>query len=360
MNRRRVIVAVAATGAVAVAAPAIAFWNLTSGSGNATFPAASLANPSTVGTMQTGPRALNVTWTSPSNPSGTVYVVKRTTDGSTICSVAAASPCADNSPLPGITNTYSIQAQLPSPSTWVAAGTPPTTTSGVMPDIFSVTSSTASPTAGASFNLTLTAQKWSTVSSALVTDTSYPASPHTIVFTGPSSSPAPISQAPTYTTSATFTSGVASGLATTLFKAESIAVTATEGSGNIAVSGTSPPLAVGGASPALIFSTSCSGFDTKKTGGQTNGRTTVTISRGTDRYANTVSDPNAASAITITLSGAPNGSWSPAGPVNLSGGVTTTGNETWTNSSSPGVPTAPTASATNYVSASCSYTTTNN
>ena len=88
-------------------------------------------------------------------------------------------------------------------------------------------------TAGVAFNETLTARdQWSNVA------TSYTGS-NVVAFTGPSSSPAPSSTAPSYPGSVTFAAGVGTA-SITLFKAESTTLTATQGpisgvSGNFTV-----------------------------------------------------------------------------------------------------------------------------
>jgi len=161
------------------------------------------------------------------------------------------------------------------------------------------------------------------------------------------------------TTSATVASGVASFANLVVNTSGSYTLTAAPVSiTGVTTAVDSNAFTVNPAAPALTFSVPCSSFDTKKLAGS-NGKTTVTIRRGTDQYGNTVTDPNAGNSIQITL-GAGTGSagtWSPSGPITLSGGATATGNEIWSNPGSSGLSANPTASAPDYVSASCSYTT---
>jgi hypothetical protein len=212
---------------------------------------------------------------------------------------------------------------------------------------FLVSPSTSSPTAGSAFTVTLTAQD-----AGGNTVVGYTGS-RTINWTGPTASPN--GTTPTLpVTTVNFVNGVSTTtLSATLFAAGSNALTATSAgvAGSTSLNVLPGPL-------GLSFSKPCSAFDTKKGSGMSNGKTTVTIQRGTDRYANPVADPGAGNPVVVTLGGS-NGTWSPAGPVTLPGGTTTTGNETWTNANSATSTATPTASAPGYASASCSYTITN-
>ncbi len=98
----------------------------------------------------------------------------------------------------------------------------------------------ASATAGSATLWTITAK---TVTGA--TDTTY-AGTKTVTFSGPGTSP--IGTGPSYPGSVTFTAGVASPVSITLFKAESIALTATQGS----IAGTSTTVTVSAATPTKL------------------------------------------------------------------------------------------------------------
>jgi hypothetical protein len=168
-----------------------------------------------------------------------------------------------------------------------------------------------------------------------------------ITFSGPANSP--FGNAPSYPATVAFTNGAGTVGANsiTLFKAASSALTATDSTP--AITGTTTAtFSVSAATQALVFGTACSSFDDKK-----NRATPTTITRGTDAYGNTVA---VSGTPTVTLSGS-NGSWS-ATVSFANGTATATGSVNWTNVNTAGVTASPTASATGFVAASCSYTTT--
>lgn len=114
--KRPVAVLVAAFALVGVASPALAGW-ANSGTGTGQVSARSL-NPATdLGTSAGSPShtAINVTFTTGANPSGTTYVVTRNKqkNGTLVSEVACtvtASPCVDSNLASSTTFTYTIKA----------------------------------------------------------------------------------------------------------------------------------------------------------------------------------------------------------------------------------------------------------
>jgi prepilin-type N-terminal cleavage/methylation domain-containing protein len=182
----------------------------------------------------------------------------------------------------------------------------------------------ASPTAGTSFTVTLTAQL-----SGGGTDTTYGGT-RTITFSGPSSSPS--GSAPVYPANVSFTNGV--GTATiTLYNAASTTLNATDGTKT-----GSATFTVGAGTPAkLVWNVSSytgtlsSGCTTSCTwtGGK-NASLTTALSV-LDAFGNAVS--NLGASKTVTLTNTNSGSWSPTSlTLPAAGAATTTGSATYTSS----------------------------
>jgi prepilin-type N-terminal cleavage/methylation domain-containing protein len=181
----------------------------------------------------------------------------------------------------------------------------------------------ASPTAGSSFTVTLTAQ--------LVgggTDTTYGGT-RTITFSGPSNSP--FGSAPVYPANVTFTNGV--GTATiTLYNAASTTLSATDGTKT-----GSSTFTVGTGTPAKLVwnvtahtGTVAAGCTTSCiwTGAGNGGTFTATLSV-TDGFGNPVSNLGASQTVTLAHTNA--GSWSPTTlTLPAAGAATTTGTATYT------------------------------
>lgn len=185
-------------------------------------------------------------------------------------------------------------------------------------------------TAGQSFSLTITASNDGTT-----TDTSYDGD-KTLTFSGPGSSPG--GQSPSYPATVHFTSGV--GTATlTLFKAETVNLTTSDGTRSNVTSVTVAP-----GSTSLSFS-AC-GSNTKK-----NKSWSATINRQ-DNYGNAGS---AVTNVTLTKSSGTLSTTSVSVPANS----TSSGSFTYTNPNNNNIVVTITASASGHSDATCSYTTTN-
>jgi Fibronectin type III domain len=329
------------------AVPTAAFASFGAGKTNAgnSISAASIAPVTGVTATVQSSTSIKISWHTPTQTVDNVsYEVLDTTNSTNVCTAPVTPSCTDTGVLPGQTYSFTVRAFVSSTS-W----TNDVTTSATTPDVYALSPTTAQ-TAGSPFTLTVTAKKaTSPTNGTLIADTSYAGT--SISFSGPSSSPN--GTAPTYngSTSTSATVSFAAGQATVavaLYNAASTTLTATTGSGGTAVIGTDT-FTVNNAGILLSFSGGCSSFTTKKNTGST-----VTISRATtDQYGN--ADPNAGNTVSLALSGN-NGSWNPAGPVNLAG--TTSGNETWKNINTSGVSATPTASAAGYTAVSCTYNTT--
>ena len=102
---------------------------------------------------------------------------------------------------------------------------------------------------------------------------------------------------------------------------------------------------INAATPALSFGTSCASFDLRKNKG-----TATTVTRGFDSFGNAVT---VSGTPTVTLSGG-NGSWNTTVSF-ASGSATATNSATWTNVNTSGLTATPTAAASGFVSASCSF-----
>jgi hypothetical protein len=212
---------------------------------------------------------------------------------------------------------------------------------------FSVTSSTATPTAGVAFTVNIQAKIGAN------NDNSYSGT-KCLTFSGPAASPN--NTAPAYPaqgsctagkSSVTFANGLASAVPITLYRATVAAVTLTITDG--VRTGTANETVK--ANIALSF-TACPA--TKK-----NKSNTLTVTRATtDTYGN--ADSNAGSAITVSLSSATTGSFTPTS-VTIAANATVSGTTSYTTPNTDGVNETITAHTTTagYADGACSFTTTN-
>jgi len=146
-------------------------------------------------------------------------------------------------------------------------------------------SATSPQTAGAAFNVTITAKANGS------TNTNYTGS-QAMSFSGPSN--APNGTAPTYPANVTFTSGVGTA-SITLFKAQTTTITATSGN----LSGTSGAVGVNSAGVALSYNRTCPTTITK------NASTTFTILVPNDAYGNSFTSTSGI-GVGLTLSNTTN------------------------------------------------------
>ena len=179
----------------------------------------------------------------------------------------------------------------------------------------------ASPTAGSSFTVTLTAQL-----SGGGTDTTYGGT-RTITFSGPASSP--FGNAPVYPANVTFTNGV--GTATiTLYNAASTTLNATDGTKT-----GSTTFTVGtGSAAALVWNVSAnsgtlsSGCSTSCTWTGAGSRGTLTAAVGVDdAFGNPISNLGSGHSVTFA---ATSGSWGSSPLALPSSGAATTSSDTFT------------------------------
>lgn len=212
-----------AVAAIATGTAAVAYW-ATTGAGSATALVATLAAPTSVSASPSG-STVDVAWTGPGGPGGGSvdgYYLQRSTGapGGTCASSptsllpAASTSCADTGVAAG-SYAYTVVAVFRS---WTSsASSAPATVSATLHH-FSV-QGPASATAGAAFNVTVTAQDASNA-----TMTTYSGS-QSLSWTGPGS--APNGSTPTYPSSVSFTNGVGTA-SVTLVKGETVALTATQ------------------------------------------------------------------------------------------------------------------------------------
>ena len=226
--------------------------------------------------------SLVISWTAPSAgapPSG--YTVTRNgaavPSGSGCFGTIAATSCTDTGLTTNSTYTYTVTAVLGSYWTSPASSSFQGTAAG---DSFSI-ANPGTETAGASFNVTITAKL-----AGGTTDTSYSGT-KSIVFSGPSNSPN--ATAPTYPSTVSFTSGV--GVASIILPdAQSTTLTATQS----AVTGSTTSFSVNAANIALSFSPSS--YSLQLQGDQ---YSYDVVRASTDSYGN--ADPNATSSLTVNL-----------------------------------------------------------
>jgi len=340
-KKRGAVVATAAAADVAVAVPAWAYLTLTSNSDNATFTARSLVAPTAATATVVSSSSVNLAWSAASQLTGATYVVTNTVDNHVACTVTATS-CSDTAALPGVVNTYSAKATLPS-STWASASTT-FQTAAATPIRFLLTTPTnaaiGTQTAGTSFAIRVTAQKWT--GSAIGTDTSYfgsGGSAKTLAWSGLSTSPD--GTAPTYpATSVSFTAGVSTtALNATAFDAEAATLSVSEGTRSGSASFT-----VNAATAELRFngtSTACGSATTITT-------LTGKISRDLDVYGNTATFSGTA---TVALGPTNKGSFSPTSVSFANNGAKDTNTFTYTPSGNGNV--TLTATSAGYITGNC-------
>lgn len=237
-SRLRIVVSTALALAAPAAPAAWAYFTAT-GSGTASAAVGTLAPPTGVSGAPTA-STVAVSWTGTAAPGGGAvdgYHVQRF-QGATPSPACGTSPtsltsgtatgCSDTSVAPG-TYTYKVTAVFRSWTAQSAASAPVVVSASTVHHF--LVSAPASATAGTAFNVTVTAQD---VSNNTVTGY---AGAKTLVWSGPAN--APSGAAPTYPANVTFTAGTGTA-SVTLRKAETVAITATEG----AASGTSANVVV--------------------------------------------------------------------------------------------------------------------
>ncbi|HEV2891897.1 MAG TPA: hypothetical protein VGX28_16105 [Frankiaceae bacterium] len=302
-KRRGAVVATAAVAAVAAGTAAWAFYALSSNTDNATFTARSLAAPTGGTATVVSATSVTVSWTAPAAATqlaGAQYAVTNTVDGHAVCTVSG-STCSDTTAIPGVLNTYSVKAVLPS-SSWASAAVSPSATP---PPVFAVTNAAggalSTQVAGTQFQVKVTAMK----GSPLAADTTYSGA-RSVTFSGPSAAPngtAPLVNGVAVGTASnvTFASGAATVNATLYRRETAVALTATTGAGATAVTGTSATFAVNAAGRTNLFFTSssidCSGGSvtvTRNTAGAWTSKVSVS-----DLYGNVVANT---AAVTVSSS----------------------------------------------------------
>jgi hypothetical protein len=218
---RRGATAVAALAACAVAGigTAAAYWSAGTVTTTATATAATLKTPATPAVASTSATSLTVSGSLPTGQlPGTAYTLKRGT--TTICQ-PTSSPwsCTDTGLTQGTAYSYTLTAALGS---WTATSAPGTgSTQCATAPVFVVSTSTATPTVGTPFSITITRRACDGS-----TDTSFTGS-QPVTITGLSTSPS--GKAPQVPSTVTFTAGVATGVNLTAYTAETTAVTVTQG-----------------------------------------------------------------------------------------------------------------------------------
>jgi hypothetical protein len=341
-KKRGAVVATAAAAAVAVAVPAWAYLTLTSNSDTATLTARSLVAPTSPTATPVSSTSVNLAWSAASQITGAQYVVTNTLDNHVACTVTTTS-CTDSAALPGVANTYSAKALLPS-STWASAAT--TFSSAATPIRFSVTTFGGAPigtqTAGAQFNVKVTAQKWN--GNAIATDSTYTGS-KTVVWSGLAASPngtPPIYPTTTlsFGTGATAGTTTASTLNVTPFAAGAATLTVTEGPRN-----GSATFTVNAATPELRFTGTSSACGSATTITSLTGK----ISRDLDIYGNAATFSGTP---TVALGPTNRGSYSPTSVSFATGTAKDSGTFTYTATGNGNV--TLTATSTGYVAGSCS------
>lgn len=258
--RRPVTLVAATVGVLAVAVPAWAYYALTSNTVQRAYTAATLSAAVTPAATASSATAVAVSWSLPaSQVPGASYVVTRTTDSLAVCTVAATvTSCADpNAVAPGTTYSYAVKTTLPGTS-WE---TPATAFQTTTPHVYAI-DTIATQTAGTPFTVTVKAMK----GSPLAVDTAYIGS-KSVTFTGPAASPggnaASINGvAPGTAANVTFVLGSATVPATLTKKDTAATITATTGSGAMAVAGTSNAFAVNAGTGTRLAFTSVTGLGT--------------------------------------------------------------------------------------------------
>ena len=243
MTRHALVGLTAAAVILLSAGPAWSLWS-TVGSGTATGTATALTQPAAPSASGQSATSVAVNGPLPATQlPGTTYDIVR--NGSAVVCSPTASPyaCSDTGLTASTTYSYAVVAKLGAWRSTSPAGTGTTLCGG--PDTFVVGAPTQ-VTAGAAFTVTLTAKACNGS-----TDTAF-AGAKTLALSGLATSPS--GQVPTYPTTATFTSGVAT-VSVTAFDAEAPTLTATSG----VVTGTDPLTVVAGAPNSLSFNGATNG-----------------------------------------------------------------------------------------------------
>ena len=282
--------------AVAFAAsPAWAYLNATSSTVSPSATASTMTAPTSVTVTSIGGTA-TLSWTPPTTPSGATfnYTVARSGGSGAIAGSCATgvstTTCQDTAATAGQTYTWTVTAHLgnwSSPTGSVAA-----TAAGSLNKF--VVSNPGNQTAGTGFSAMVTAED-----SLGDTVTGY-SGPQSVVWSGPSKSPAPSNTAPTYPSSVTIANGLGTANITLYDATTGVSLTATQG----ATTGTSGTFNVG-VGPLNAFTLSNPGPVTAGVG------FTETVT-AVDAWDNTVA----------SYSGAKTLSWS--GPTNSPNGTSPT------------------------------------
>ncbi len=241
---KRSVAALVAAVIVLGAQAAFAAW-LPGATGTGSSGARSIGAPTAVTATALTSSTIRLNWTAPAGVVAGGYVVVRTAPTvATVCTVGSGTTtCTDSGLSGGISYSYTVQATVG--SNWISvAGAPVSaTTPGVGTFIVGVPAGTR--TAGAPFNVTLTA-----TTNGSTTDTAYTGT-KTIAFSGPSNAPA--GNAPNYPATVNFSLGI--GTATvTLYAAETVGLGATDGT----ISGATTPFTVVAAAGAKLGWTNAS------------------------------------------------------------------------------------------------------
>lgn len=332
-SKRGAVVAAVVATVLTVALPAWAYYLLSSNSTDATATARTLGTPGT-GTPAATPTSVSFAVTpAASGPAATGFRVDRTAPSAVtgVCSLGASGgTCTDPSPVGGQTNTYAVRGLL---GNWESP-TPATVSVAVPAASFALSASTATPTAGTAFTVTLTAR------ANAATDTSYSGA-KTLTWSGGQTIG---SFGPSYQTAVTFTNGV--GTATvTLYKAGAQTLTVSDANAGAYTGSTS--VTVGAATPRLAFS-NCPATHPR------NSSFTTTVTRtGNDPYGN----PTGTAAVTVTLAPSSGNARFTTGTTTIANGLLASGTLTFNTPNNVST-TNLTATATGYVTATCSVTTT--
>lgn len=280
--RRVAVVGVAAAAVVAVASAAVAYFGVFSSTTNATAVAQALGTPSLALSGSPSPDGVSLSVGAPaSGIAPAAYRVDRTapTAVTGVCTMAVAGTCTDAAPVAGQQNTYAVYALRHAWASFVPAtldvAVPAETRS------FALTPSTATPTAGTAFTVTVTAKN------GAATDTTYSGS-KTLVWSGGQTVG---SFAPSYQTAVTFTNGVATATVT-LYQAGAQTLVATD-SAQAAYTG-SAEVTVSRASVALTLT--CPATAPKSSA------VSATLGRpATDAYGNVVTGEPVAVTVSATF-----------------------------------------------------------
>lgn len=337
MSRR--MPAAATVVAVALfAGAAYAAWT-TAGSGTGAAKGTTVQVPSTASAAPTSgstTSSITVSWSAPSSgPAPTSYRVDRVSPAATVCSGTSLS-CVDSGLSAGTTYTYNVYALV---SNWASsAATASATTASGSPN-FLLTPATGPHMAGTAFSVTVQARLGTT------NDTSYTGS-KTLTLNAPSA-PIPTFSGTISPNPVTFDANGQATVSVTLYKAHSAnTFTISEGTRSGSATETVNPR------NTLSFSTCPATF------AKNSSFSTQVLRNTADIYGNLADS----SAVTVTL--APfhatqkNANFSSSSVSFASGGVTS-GSATYWTASGNNVTSTLTGTASGYVTASCTLTTTN-